>query len=343
MYSRILDLHFDPHCGSPYWLDVLHRNGLYRSDFKTIADLVRLGPMNVEALRNRPITDFIPRSLLHRLPEMLLSETGGNTGDPCRRVYLAEEFTSAFVAPWLAAVDLFKFPGQAGWLFVGPSGPHIIAQAARAFARATGSLEPFSIDCDVRWIRQQKPDSLGYTLYMEHLLAQAENIISRQEITVLFTTPPLLLTLAARMSEKQRRKITGIHTGGMAQSAQTTRKLNEFFPNAVILPGYGNSLFGVTFERNQIKDQPSVYYVHDPALHLQLIPLPEHADDPPRLSETVSPNQRGRILFHRFDESFLIINMLERDTAVKIMKNGQEGFGAIEGLTFSTKNEGEVY
>ncbi|HIQ38186.1 MAG TPA: hypothetical protein EYH36_09395 [Desulfocapsa sulfexigens] len=41
------------------------------------------------------------RSLHSQMTEMVLAETCGTTGDPCRRVYLPKEFHTAFVAPWL--------------------------------------------------------------------------------------------------------------------------------------------------------------------------------------------------------------------------------------------------
>ncbi|HIP38660.1 MAG TPA: hypothetical protein EYG88_04650 [Desulfocapsa sulfexigens] len=343
MLETILDFHFDPDSGTPYWLDVLQKTGFCRHDFRTVSDLHLLGPMDVEALRSRPITDFIPASLLPHMKDMILAETGGTTGDPCRRVYLPEEFHAAFVAPWLEAVNTFHFPTNQSWLFIGPSGPHIIAQAARAFARATESLEPFSIDCDTRWIKQQQPDSMGHMLYMDHLLNQAMNIINQQEITVLFTTPPLLLALAERMSTEQRQRILGIHTGGMAQDTETGKKLALFFPSAVILPGYGNSLFGVAFEKEQAANKPSVFFVHDSALHLQLIPLPDNENDTPDLTKTVTEGERGRVMFHRFDKSFLLINMLERDTAIRVMKDGRQGLTEIGDLSFQQKNNGGVY
>ncbi len=342
MLEHILDLHISPENGTPYWLDVLKKTGRCRKDFRTVDDLHELGPMDVNALRRRPITDFIPRSLLPRMGEIILAETGGTTGDPCRRVYLPREFQAAFVDPWLQAVENFHFPLEQRWLFVGPSGPHVIAQAARAFVRATRSLEPFGIDCDVRWIKRQQPDSMGYMLYMDHLLDQAMNIINQQAITVLFTTPPLLLALAERMTPKQRQRIAGIHTGGMAQDVETGRQLVTFFPSAVILPGYGNSLFGVAFEQEQVADASSVFFVHDQRLDIRLIPVPENDREAPRLTERVEVGERGRVMFHRFDESFLLINMLERDTAIRVMSGGRQGLLDIRGLSFQQETGGKV-
>lgn len=343
MFDNILDLHFDEKSGAVYWLDVLKKTGLNRTSFHCVEDLLKLGPMDVHALRTRPIVDFIPASLHQRMGEMILSETGGTTGDPCRRVFLPDEFHNAFVAPWLQAAEHFGFPQEERWLFIGPSGPHIIGQAARALARGTNSLEPFSIDCDVRWIKQQQPDSMGFMLYMEHLFTQALNIVNQQNISVLFTTPPLLLGLAERMNKRQRQQIRGIHTGGMAQDPATSKNLAELFPSAVILPGYGNSLFGVTFEGEQVVDTPSAFVVHDPALHLHLIPLPKTEEEGPRLTETVDIGERGRVMFHRFDKAFLIINMLERDTAIRGVVNGRQSFSHIEGLSFDKKESTGVY
>ncbi len=343
MFDSILDLHFDKEEGTPYWLDVLEKKGLKRSDFQKAADLFQLGVMDVDQLRTRPIEDFIPASLLHRQSEMILSETGGTTGDPCRRVYLPEEFQTAFVDPWLQTAARFNFPKAGRWLFIGPSGPHVIAQAARAFARGCESLEPFSIDCDVRWIKQQQAGSIGHLLYTDHLFNQAINIIKQQSVSVLFTTPPLLLGLAEKMSTAQRQQIRGIHTGGMAQDNETSRKLTELFPAAVIIPGYGNSLFGVAFEKVQKPEVSSRFFVCDPALHLKLIPLPQKETEKSRMTETVEIGKRGRVLFHRFDKSFLLINMLERDTAIREEFDGEQCLSQIEGLSYQKNSSTGVY
>jgi hypothetical protein len=314
LIRTIFAIHFDPDSGTPYWLEQEKKAGINaRKDIKTYADFHLLGSMDVQQLRNRPITDFIPKSRIHLLPKMILSETGGTTGSPCRRVFTPEEFESAFIRPWMNAVTMRNFPLQGRWLFAGPGGPHVIAQAARKMARATGSLEPFSVDCDVRWFRRQDKQSLGFTLYLDHVLSQAMNIIATQEIDVLFTTPVLLGQLAEQMSEQQREQIRGIHTGGMAQTSEQTAQLQNAFPKAVILPGYGNSLFGVTFEQTPpAANEESIFTMDDPALWLQLVPLQEK--DNIDLQAIQAANKRGRVVLHRLDPSVLLINLVERDT-----------------------------
>ena len=354
--KKILALHFHPEQGSPYWLERQQQ-----IDFKVTEtirshyDFHRLGVMAVEALRTRPITDFIPLALHRNLSSHLLSETGGTTGDPCRRVFSPEEFHDAFIGPWLKAVAEHNFPRNGRWLFVGPGGPHIIDRSARAMARSLGSLEPFTVDCDVRWIKRQAKGSLGLKLYMDHVLAQAANIISHQEIDTLFTTPPLLVELARIMNPAQKERIRGIHTGGMNLDLQTAMELRGHFPNAVILPGYGNSLFGVTFPITKNgresggpkmaqkqpmsgqRDDEDVFQVQDPALWLQLAPIPQDEHASQDLTTCVTPGERGRVILHRLDASFLILNLPERDTALAVScTDGEPGLSGIAPLQFAT-------
>ena len=353
--TNILALHFHPEQGSPFWLERQQQLDCnVRDEIRSRQDFHRLGLMDITALRTRPITDFIPRALHRDLSTFLLSETGGTTGDPCRRVFSPQEFHDAFIVPWLKAVAEHNFPKGGRWLFVGPGGPHIIDRSARAMARSLGSLEPFTVDCDVRWIKRQAKGSMGLKLYLDHVLALATNIISQQEISTLFTTPPLLVALAEVMRPDQKEQILGIHTGGMNLEPQTALELQAHFPHAVILPGYGNSLFGVTFP--QIRDgqgsepeaesraprtaermQEDVFLVQDPALWLQLAPIPENEQAAQDLLTSVAPGQRGRVILHRLDPSFLILNLAERDTAVAVAcANGEIGLARIAPLQFAT-------
>ena len=321
--EEILAIHFDEKFGSRFWLDVKKTLSFDPcQEIKSRDGFHLLGPMNVEALRRRPLLDFIPKCLHNELPGMILSETGGTTGTPCRRVFLADEFTQAFLDPWSRAAQKRGFPMQAAWLFIGPSGPHIIGQAARAMSRKVGSLECFSVDCDVRWFKKQAPDSLGATLYLDHVMDQALNIIDTQNIEVLFTTPPLLRILRKRISEEQRRIIRGIHLGGTRLDSEEYQRINEQdFPQAVLLPGYGNSLSGVAFEDSEAAPgSPPVYHIDDPALWMQIIP-DSIGNTASALERTQPPGVQGRIVLHRLDKSFMIVNLLERDMARYVDSN----------------------
>ncbi len=339
--KEILALHFDPAHGTPYWLERQEALGFdVAAEICCREDFQRLGIMEVEELRRRPLTDFIPERFHAELSTLLLSETGGTTGEPCRRVFSPAEFNRAFVLPWLDAVHKHGFPRNGTWLFVGPGGPHIIDRSARAMARAVGSLEPFTVDCDVRWIKRQAPGSLGFKLYLEHVLSQAMNVINHQQIDTLFTTPPLLTELGRRMNKDQRQRICGIHTGGMALSVGSRPALQQRFPQAVILPGYGNSLFGVSFPLFTGDGGEDVFVPRDDSLWLQLAPLPATSQARQDLCRLVPPGQRGRIILHRLDPTFLIINLPERDTAIARERgDGGQGLTDIAPLAFATPTD----
>ncbi len=319
LIAEIIAIHFDPRAGSPYWLEQEKKRGLEARKEITCCEAFHLfGPMDTEALRTRPLLDFIPRRFHDELPSMILAESGGTTGTPIRRVYRPAEFGAAFVDSWERAATLRDFPRGGNWLFVGPSGPHVIGQSARAMARSLGSLEPFSVDCDVRWIKRQGAGSLGFTLYLDHVLDQTMNVIRTQQIEVLFITPPLLIALAERMTAEERQRIRGIHLGGMALTVTDSETIRQrLFPQAVVLPGYGNSLVGVLFEHAPpLPGEPPTYVVDDPALWFQLVPWqPQAPEQNPDLAASLEPGQRGRVVVHRLDPSFLLLNLVERDTA----------------------------
>jgi len=349
LIEEIIAIHFDPRTGSAFWLEQEKRLGLdARKEIACCEAFHLFGPMDTQSLRTRPLLDFIPRRFHGELPSMILAESGGTTGTPIRRVYRPSEFSAAFVDSWKRAANLRGFPHGANWLFVGPSGPHVIGQSARAMARSLGSLEPFCVDCDVRWIKRQAAGSLGFTLYLDHVLDQAMNVIQTQNIEVLLVTPPLLLAMAERMTPEERERIRGIHLAGMALTVADAEAIrHQLFPQAVVLPGYGNSLLGVLFEQTPpAPGEPPTYVLDDPALWLQLIAFRE--DNPiaaADLAATLKPGQRGRVVAHRLDASFLLLNMVERDTACYALpKNGTDcrAVTAVEPIRplVSTKSEG---
>ena len=311
--AEIVDLHFDPRWGAPYWLEWAAARGMdARREIRRVADLHRLGEMPVEELARRPVEDFLPRKHHRRLHECITSETGGTTGTPKRTVFLREEFERAFVTPFLRAAAHTGFPRNVHWLFIGPSGPHVIGKAARACAVAMGSVDPFSVDFDPRWVRRLAPESMARRRYVEHVLAQAEAILNSQHVGVLFATPPVLTALGQRLDAGIRERITGLHLGGMAADPEFWRRLTaEWFPNAVGLSGYGNSLAGMCPQLEWNPERPPEYYPYGVRLIL----------------DTDVEDGRGRVVFHRLDESAFLPNVLERDVAERVRcEHAPEGF-----------------
>ena len=84
-------------------------------------------------------------------------------------------------------------------------------------------------------------------------------------------------------------------------------------------------------------EREDVFQVGDPALWLQLAPIPESGQANQDLSRCVAPGQRGRVIVHRLDPSFLIVNLAERDTAIAVTcPDGDLGLACVEPLAFAT-------
>lgn len=304
--QAVLAEHFDPTWGSPFWLERLSELGFDPvRDIRTVDELWRFGPTSLERMATHPIEHFIPQRYHKHLRNFVLAESGGTSGPPKRTAYLQQEFEEAFVLPFVAAAQRVRFPRNVHWLFIGPSGPHIIGKAARACAAALGSMEPFTVDFDPRWVRKLPAGTMAHNRYLEHVAQQAEAVLLTQSIGVLFSTPPVLTALGQRLPRAVRMHIQGVHLGGLPSSPEFLHSLeSEWFPNAVVLGGYGNSLAGVC---PQVASSPNG--------------LPDYAPHGDRLIVDVASDDdgpRGQVVFHRLDRSCFLPNVYERDWAERI-------------------------
>jgi hypothetical protein len=317
---RVVDLHFDPAGGSRYWLERARELGFDpRQRIRSLEDIALLGRMDERALASRPVEDFLPASIRQRRPDLVVAETGGTTGESKFAVFREDEFREAFVEPFVAAAARCGFPRGESWLFLGPTGPHIIGKAARACARALGSPDPFMVDFDPRWARALADGSFAKSRYLHHLEDQALRVVETQHVGVLFTTPPVLDGLSEKMSPAQRQRVRGIHFGGLPLSPELRARLVELFPHAVLLSGYGNTLLGMMPELDWDADAGIGYFAHGTRLVVTVVrcePGEESAGTPLR---PAGPGERGRVLVHRLDETQFLANMLERDTALELL------------------------
>lgn len=318
---ELMDLHFHPKHGSEYWLERQERLGWdVRDRVRTLDDLWLLGPTPLADLRRYSLRSFIPRAWHRQAPRFILGETAGTSGAPLTTAYRDDEFQAAFIDPFLRVAEAAGFPQGEPWLWVGPSGPHIIGKVVRELARQTGSMDPFSVDFDPRWAKKLAEGSLARRRYLDHVASQALEVLRREEVGVLFITPPALTALTEQLSDRQREGIHGIHYGGMSLTAETVNSFRAAYPNAVHLAGYGNTLFGVVME---IDDKPREYIDYFPLgerLEFHIVEWPGDEDPtctvwPP---SRVERGQFGRVVFHRLDESCLLIGVVERDEAARI-------------------------
>jgi hypothetical protein len=315
----ILKIHFDPDGGSIYWLEKADQLGFSPlEEIHTPGDLVLLGPMDEDALRMRPIEDFVPRRCWTERSKWIIGETGGTTGLPKRTVFLEEEFYQAFVRPFELVANFRNFPRGPNWLWVGPSGPHIVGKAATACAKALGSPDPFTVDFDPRWVKRFSPDSVGFKRYLDHIIDQTLGIITTQDIKILFITPKVLVRLKEEMVRKHREAILAIHFAGMELEKDLFQGIKESFPNAMFISGYGNTLFGMCPEFTGDPARPLDYYPIGPRLIFKTVPLDPEMTPEEKLRRPCSEGEEGQIVFSRLDKTGMIINQFERDQGALI-------------------------
>jgi thienamycin biosynthesis protein ThnN len=325
---HVVRIHFDKDNGTPYWLDRQKELGVDIPDsIRSVEDLSILGPMDEDALAKRPIEDFIPRIFGQRR-DYVLAETAGTLGRPKLAIHREDEFRSAFVTPFVKAAHRVSFPTNRHWLFVGPTGPHVIGRAARACAKELEAGDIFTVDFDPRWAKKLSGGSFAGRRYLGHIEAQALNVLHIQNIGVLFSTPAVLNSLSEKMDRAKRLEIEGIHLGGMSAGAEFMDKLSGYFPNAVVLSGYGNTLLGMMPQLDYDRETGFDYFPCGHRLVIKVVPYVP-ADETADIRSCVEHGQRGRLVIHRLDEMQFVANLIERDTAIRLGPNpalATEGF-----------------
>jgi len=310
--QSLLDLHLHPLHGSSFWLARQARLGFdVRDRVRSSSDLHLLGTIDPADLQGTSVWRMVPRAFHAHRRRFVVAETGGTHGAPVASAYLPDEFQRAFVEPFVEVAQRSGFPQGETWLFLGPSGPHIIGRAVRHLARRLDSPEPWYVDFDPRWAKKLASGSLAARRYLEHVVEQARQCLAREEISVLFATPPVLDGLAQRMSDAERERIRGVHYGGLPVHAARLNALREIFPHAVHLSGYGNTLFGCAMEVEDVDRRAIDYFPFGERLRFDVAP----AEACVGRDDCDEPASRGQLMFHRFDRSMLLVNVLERDWA----------------------------
>ena len=306
---KCLKWHADPDTGSPYWI-------AFFADRPRLLEAVAENPltaglMAVQALREHPLERFVSKAVLARNGRLITGETSGFSGAPVLTVYQEPEFEAGFVDPFLARAAQVGFPVQRRWLWAGPGGPHIIGKAVHAILSKVGGMDPYSIDFDPRWYRRLDEGSMSRQRYFAHVEEQVRRLASTQKVEVIFSTPPVIAKLAEALPEALRLAVEGVHYGGLSISATDYAWFRERFPRAVHLSGYGNSLFGM-FPETGCGPGGIEYGTASNRVDVQVVE-PAGADG----WRACEAGTTGRVLMSRYDESVLLLNLLERDVAVR--------------------------
>ncbi len=304
---EVIRLHAKPEGGASWWIERFRENEIDPDSVYTFKDLAPLGLFDRELAARRSWRDFIPSSVLRREDRIILGETGGTTGPPMTSPWIGTDFQKAFVDPLVGELNLRGLNNLNQWLFVGPTGPHIIGKAADALAQATTGVDALKIDFDPRWHRAMMPGSTAAIRHMEHLIRQAVLLLDREKPDALFITPSVLRVLLEDHRDDWISKLLLVHLGGQSIDHEQRNWLVENLPdNCLLINGYGNSLFGCMVE-NAVRP---LTYIHDGGRLVVEILGEEN-----NLNSRASVGESGQVMFHRFDESMMILNAVERDEA----------------------------
>ncbi|MGE3804464.1 MAG: hypothetical protein AB7K24_07310 [Gemmataceae bacterium] len=311
----IVQWHFDPETGTPFWLEKAKTLGFDpRKEVKCFDDLKKFGLFEDEWLRGGPVRRWIPKALQSK--PIYVFETGGTTGIPKSRV-VVDDFRIDYET-FSETLPEQYFPKGSNWLMLGPSGPRRLRLAVEHLCQFRGGV-CFCVDLDPRWVIKliKKGWMEHLKAYQEHVIDQAMTVLSaNHEIKCMFTTPKLLDSLCNRLEQEgsslAQTGITGIFCGGTEMTSQWIRFAIEEYLGAgiYIAPTYGNTLMGLAAADMPTPEQnyKIAYYAPQPRAVLEIVDF----DD---ATKVVPMGSTGRVRLTTLTRELFIPGFLERDEA----------------------------
>lgn len=312
---EIVNWHFSPDTGAPFWLEWAKKAGWDpRKEVKGYADLVKFGHFEDEWLRGGPVRRWVPQGYANR--PVYVFETGGTTGIPKSRI-VVDDFRIDYELFSHTLPDKY-FPKGANWLMLGPSGPRRLRLAVEHLCQFRGGI-CFCVDLDPRWVIKviKRGAMEELKLYQAHVIDQALTILSAgHDIKCMFVTPKLLDALAARLESQgssiAKTGITGIFCGGTEMTAQWARfAIEELLgPEVYLAACYGNTLMGLARAKTIAPEDgyKITYYAPQPRAVLQVVDF-DNAD------KEVEYGGTGRVMLTTLTKEFFVPRFLERDEA----------------------------
>ncbi|MFI0776299.1 AMP-binding protein [Streptomyces sp. NPDC021212] len=322
---RVVRRHLHPENGSPFWLErdrELKANAYEK--VTGVAEAVRLVGLQdaadqqhyEEAVRRRPVEDFIPRDVLAKEKFLWAAQTGGTTGPPKHGTWGSSYWRD--VLEWSDYfLDLHGVPRDQNWLFLGPMGPHTTGRLVVSYAERRGG-RCFSIDLDPRIVKVfgEEGMSAAADRYVRHIWDQTEAIIRSQDIGVMFCTSRLLEMLPEHLDPSLFAGVKAIVHAGTTLEPETHRILREdLFPGVPVVGLYGSSTTSVSWQKPfEPEDDYRVIYVPS-SPHVLLEVVDEQGVE-------VDFGQEGWVRVWRFTEDQLIPGFRERDRARRVRPYG---------------------
>src|SRR5437762_4058250 len=172
---EIVQWHFNPETGCPFWLDFASKLGWDpRREINSFQDLRKFPPFEDEWLRGGPVRRWLPKGLEGK--PIYVFETGGSTGVPKSRLQV-DDFRIDY-ENFSKTLSDTSFPRGADWLMLGPSGPRRLRLAIEHLAQHRGGIS-FCVDLDPRWVIKllKRNEIQEMNLYKQHCIEQALTIL----------------------------------------------------------------------------------------------------------------------------------------------------------------------
>ena len=307
----IINWHFSPASGCPFWLDWAKQSGWDpRDEIQSFGDMLKFPHFADEALRDEPNERWIPKPYQGR--PFFIFETGGTTGLPKQRISWEDHLLD--YVEFSDGLDDRAFPRDGNWLMLGPTGPRRLRISIEHLAHLRGGSCYF-VDLDPRWVKRliAAGETDQANRYKHHVIEQGVQLIKHRRISCLFTTPKLLEALGERLS-LPKFGIRGVFCGGTAMTPQNVRFLvEEVLENkAMLVPTYGNTLMGLARSRPLGPDDryAITYHAPQPRAVLRIV-------DPENTSREVDYGKYGRVELTTLTRECFIPRFLERDEAIR--------------------------
>ena len=307
---EIIQWHFSPETGSPFWLEWASKNFDPRKEVQSMGDMLKFPHFQDEWLRDLQPEVWVPAAYKGR--PFNVFETGGTTGMPKQRIGW-EDFKTDY-SEFSEKLKDEHFPKGVAWLMMGPTGPRRLRLAVEHLANIRGSSCYF-IDLDPRFVKKlisNKQFDVAKQ-YMEHVVDQAVTILKNRKVSGLFTTPKLLEALSEKI-DVYGAGIRGVFCGGTTMLPQYVRFIVEEVLEGKVgfYPTYGNTLMGLAASVPLLpEDNFSItYYAPQPRAVLRVV-------SPDKTDETVGYDQWGRVELTTLTKEFFMPRFLERDEALR--------------------------
>jgi phenylacetate-coenzyme A ligase PaaK-like adenylate-forming protein len=333
---EVVQWHFSPETGSPFWLNWAAKAGWDpRQEVTCYQDLDKFGFFEDEWLRGGPVRRWVPKGFAGK--PVYVFETGGSTGVPKTRINI-DDFRIDYEM-FSETLPAEGFPKGADWMHIGPSGPRRLRLAVEHLCQHRGGI-CFSVDLDPRWVIKliKRGAMEEVELYKRHVIDQALTILRAHEnIKCLFITPKLLEALCEKVSLKKM-GITGIFCGGTEMTPQWCRfAMEELLDGVYFEPTYGNTLMGLAASRPVRKEDgyAIVYYPPSPRAMVEIV-------DPKEPTKLVGYGETGRVRLTTLTKEFFMPRFLERDEAEREIPYGDYPWDGVKNVRPFQKLEKSV-